>query len=659
MMLTLAMVLSVCAFTVSADRIERTPIAAEDETIITLWDGEHWAYSSTTAEKGSNSVFFESHLKTSPIGVPMILAGATTKGSTVSSVNDPLDENNKVFEVKSDLIQINYRRVFNNPLKDHMGDNNVLSFSSRLMVPSTQPEGVVKTGVVRKWELPFSVKECTGDSDKDIVSTKFSPNVTVTMQYNAAGQLEVSAKVEGTHSKKRITDSVIVPEDQYFTVRTDYYVEPGVVAMYLVYVNDQLVYSGNSQDIYPASTVNAETGDPVHCGLYLGDFKYTQTDMNAVTYIDETKFTASEKLNSVPVLGIGTTKQTADIAAEPDKSATLLENVGFFSKSFLQSSGTNVATTYSRDTETVSGETLININTSGKGTTRVLSLVREPVDDIPYMSLIGETDPLYIVSSMELYIPAGTEAIKREIYFGNSSRVRGEGQTDDTVFKTSSINYYATVQNGKINFRPSLGESVKKKNFVEKFEEVTFPSDKLVNIKMVHEVTGTEATGYNVKFYGIVDDNVTYVSEYTYPAGEFGLSQFNLDIVNATKNAVNTKIDDINISLHTDYTIPAKTWNLVNYAYPAVVTANGNTVNAKGLIVNSSTDKLDAVVAFYDVNGKLIAPLAKTTLTKSGNDFSIEANAEIPEGAATAKVFFFDSLATAKPVMKSAKITIE
>ena len=75
--------------------------------------------------------------------------------------------------------------------------------------------------------------------------------------------------------------------------------------------------------------------------------------------------------------------------------------------------------------------------------------------------------------------------------------------------------------------------------------------------------------------------------------------------------------------------------------------------------VNSATDKLDAVVAFYDVNGKLIAPLAKTTLTKSGNDFSIEANAEIPEGAVTAKVFFFDSLATAKPVMKSAKITIK
>ena len=240
MMLTLAMVLSVCAFTVSADRIERTPIAAEDETIITLWDGEHWAYSSTTAEKGSNSVFFESHSKTSPIGVPMILAGATTKGSTVSSVNDPLDENNKVFEVKSDLIQINYRRVFNNPLKDHMGDNNVLSFSSRLMVPSTQPEGVAKADVVRTWFLPFSIRECKGASDTDTVSTKFSPNVTVTMQYNAAGQLEVSAKVEGTHSKKRITDSVIVPEDQYFTVRTDYYVEPGVVAMYLVYVNDHL-----------------------------------------------------------------------------------------------------------------------------------------------------------------------------------------------------------------------------------------------------------------------------------------------------------------------------------------------------------------------------------------------------------------------------------
>ena len=50
---------------------------------------------------------------------------------------------------------------------------------------------------------------------------------------------------------------------------------------------------------------------------------------------------------------------------------------------------------------------------------------------------------------------------------------------------------------------------------------------------------------------------------------------------------------------------------------------------------------------------------AKTTLTKSGSDFSIEANAEIPEGAATAKAFFFDSLATAKPVMKSVKITIE
>ena len=488
----------------------------------------------------------------------------------------------------------------------------------------------------------------------------FSPNVTVTMQYNAAGQLEVSANVDGTHSKKRITDSVIVPEDQYFTVRTDYYLEPGVDARYLVYVNDQLVYSGNSQSIYPASTVNAETGAPVHYGLYLGDFKYTQTDMNAVTYIDETKFTASEKLNSVPVLGIGTTKQTADIAAESKTRTTVLENVGFFSKAFQQSDTTTVATTYSRDTETVPGETLININTTGKGLTRVLSLVREPIDDVPYMSLIGENDPLYIVSSMELYIPAGTEAIKREIYFGNASKVRGKDETDDVVFKESSINYYAAVQNGKINFRQTLGESVKKKNFVEKFEEVTFPSDKLVNIKMVHEVTGTEATGYNVKFYGIVDDNVTYVSEYTYPAGEFGLSQFNLDINNTTKNAVNTKIDDINISLHTDYTIPAKTWNFVDYAYPTEFTLNGSTVSAKGLILGSTLEAMDVVVVFYDANGKMITPFAKTTLTNvAGNDLAIDVNENIPEGAATAKVFYWNNLVSAKPLMARNKITIE
>ena len=157
-----------------------------------------------------------------------------------------------------------------------------------------------------------------------------------------------------------------------------------------------------------------------------------------------------------------------------------------------------------------------------------------------------------------------------------------------------------------------------------------------------------------------VDGNLAYEGEYIYPAGEFGFSAFGLDVTNSTTGAIDTKIDNVSISLYSNYTIPAKTWNFVDYAYPTEVAVNGNAVNVEGLILGSTLEAMDVVVAFYNANGKLIAPLAKTVLTNvAGNDLAIKANANIPEGAATAKVFYLNNLVSAKPLMASNKITIK
>ena len=108
MMLTLAMVLSLCAFTVSADRVTHTPIPAESEKLITLWDAEYWSSpEDMSVTKGSTAVWFNHYSPNSVIKTPFGVVGATTAGSTVAVVEDPLDANNKVLKVNSNLIQDN------------------------------------------------------------------------------------------------------------------------------------------------------------------------------------------------------------------------------------------------------------------------------------------------------------------------------------------------------------------------------------------------------------------------------------------------------------------------------------------------------------------------------------------------------------------------
>lgn len=655
--LVFAMMMSMCAF-VSADRVEHTAIPADGEKLITLWDAEYWSIPEGGSVTKDGTVWFSHFSSVSGIQKPFGLVGATTAGSTVSVVDDTLEEGNKVLKVNSNLVQANYREWFNDEKKHAMDDNNVLSFSTRLMVPSTQAEGVDKTAVTRQWTLPFQIKAFDGTTAYNASTVKVSPTAYLNVNYNDAGQLEVSASVANTASKNIYNNPMVVAEDAYFTVNLECYIIDGQKPYFCVYVNDKLIYSAIGTYVYEREVTDEETDTVTKYAWGFDLIKFNQSDFNATTYLDEIKISA-HKVNTMPVYNVGSTSSADAIEGVAGNSTSLQSNIGFYSKLLQQSSMTKVDTTYSRDTTTVPGETLININTTGEGLTRVLANIREPIDEIPYMS-IDETEPLYIVSSVDLYIPSGTEANQRQLYFSNASKVRAEGASDDTTFKSSSVGYYFTIKNGKLNFKPSLASDVTTKNFVEKLEEVTFPSDTLVNVKVICEVTGTEAAGFNVKAYGIVDDNLAYVSEYVYPAGEFGFSAFNIDIVNSTTSPIDTKIDNVDISLHSDYTIPAKTWNFVDYAYPTEFTVNGDAVNVKGLILGSTLEAMDVVFAFYDANGKLIAPLAKKTLTNvAGSDFEIDENADIPEGAATAKVFFLNNITSAKPLMASEKVTID
>ncbi len=81
MMLTLAMVISMCAFTVtvSADRITHQDAAAEK--VITLWDAEHLGVD--RVEKGSSLTYIESCKTDSAFKTSLLLPGAATKGTYV------------------------------------------------------------------------------------------------------------------------------------------------------------------------------------------------------------------------------------------------------------------------------------------------------------------------------------------------------------------------------------------------------------------------------------------------------------------------------------------------------------------------------------------------------------------------------------------------
>ena len=56
-----------------------------------------------------------------------------------------------------------------------MDDNKVLSFSTRMMVPSKQAEGVDKTAVTRTWTLPFQIKSFDGKTSYSNSTVKISP----------------------------------------------------------------------------------------------------------------------------------------------------------------------------------------------------------------------------------------------------------------------------------------------------------------------------------------------------------------------------------------------------------------------------------------------------------------------------------------------------
>lgn len=655
---------------VSADKIEMADVAEGEDSIITLWDAEYWGVASAgditgdTIKKDSATVWYHSYTTDSKLkgNSSFGLVSGSESGSSVTAVEDPLDSENRVFEVKSNLIQSNYRQYFDDPKNNPMGDNNVLSFSSRMMIPAEQPDGVTKTDITRTWSLPYKVKLYEqGVSYSSQSKTKFYNTADITVAYEE-GKPVVSASISGTGA--RIKDTVVVEEDKYFNITAECFVNDGSKLLFAIYVDGQLIYLGESSNVYNKTettvdeTTSTETIKNYHIGFDL--LKFSQTKKEAVTYLDEYKIT-SHNITTLPILAVGDMDEET-ITAAKSSGDILKSKVGYYQVNFQQSgNSTKVDTTYTLE-KTADDETVINIKQSGKGLTRVLSNIRKRVST-PVIS-IDATDPIYLECSYDIYIPEDTVGIERKFIFPNNSSVRAEGANDNSTFDDPGMSYVSVIKDNKLSFSSSMDEKAigyEFAKFSRMSEEVPVSPNTFINVKYVLEITGEEATGYNVKVYGIVDENnLAYVDEVTYPAGEFGINQIVFDIDNTTTSAVDTKIDNFNISTHTSYAIPEKTWDLVDYAYSLYFVQDNDNVVVEGLILKSSLTAADLVVAFYDANGKLIAPVTKKALTNTaGEDFGFTEKFAIPTDAVKAKAFVFDNLTSARALVEHGELEIK
>ena len=654
MMLTLAMVLSVCAFTVSADEA-----TAEDVVVITTHNFEDQTVgtSKTSGNFGGGTADKKSiafNLRSASNGLAAVIREDATGNNYLEAKNNYMGYN--VSLKASDTAKL-----------VDISKYPVMAVSYDLMIPKDDPYRE------RTRVAAFAWGPKTDTTSGDVTTYVFVADGKI---YGKSGTFTtaISNEIEYTYGEwVHLEARVWINEDGVFETS--------------VYAAGVLVYVGVS-----ATTGVGHGGNQFNFSCYdnaAGDSrgsKGAEGNVETVTNFDNISikfYPSSKAIENISDLEdlVGIINMKADkLSPVKDETTGWTETEGVRT---IQGgkAGSGVAIIESGDL--TSGVALV------QGSNSVSDVNYQIVEANDRKALkVTSTDYVYTVQNAfrrmplltrgngeytfvidyDMMIPSGSEDAQRKWMF--SFGLDSAGSPDKLKkYGLALTGYY---ENGEVYFMSTKGDEYGSLvDGTRKSETRTVASDEWFTMTQVFKVTRDEE-GFNFAIYGIYANEVIYYNEQKIAFedrdgkgtdDEFSFVQSSFQVGKPTSSeSVDTYIDNIKAVKNQNFS-----WEGINtnaWSAPAGISfaKDGDNLAVVGTsVANKKFTTEVMLVAIFNANGKMVELIPVTTLTdaEKTNSFNYTVPASKISAGMSVKAFIVDGITSAKPVMEMAKYSVK
>ena len=640
--LTLAMAMSLCAFTVSADEEATTPASVlySKHTFDKSNVGTKWTKNATgpALDQGFGG------------GAFMLKSAGANGGSSVIKADET---GNQYISCTYGAIGYNHRQV-DTALAANIDLNAypVLHFSYDTMIPDTDPNKTAKR---------FSTLNVGTTKSGSYSNTVMDLRVEITDGVITAKNHSGGSKI--------YTGETSYTYGQWVTVEGYIWIESDNKFKYVVYANDTMILAGKNNTATLAHTT--------------GTWEFRHDDPK--TLVTETCYD-NALIDFVPasVIDSENAKITAEIANKPyvellkypgsaigsnagSKAAAVFVNKGVVDGDMVQGGDTDEHTAEAYE---VIDSTYTNITSSSYK--YLVGNVRESFSKYVPKGLGDKSTYVYSADMMVSDFNAqvlGRISLGLDMMSGDVKDEAGNVILKENKSGNSLVSFTIGTD-GKIEIDNTMSE---KHSYVpcarvpgaERSERRDVTPNEWFNVKFVYEVTHGE-TAYEIKVYGIFEDEVIYVDEFTITYTDYdkdGVSDDihigNCDLLIGTDN--NTHEETVTSFKSLTFVKDSNfDWSTINTdawrERPVELSkdADGN-IDAYVKLPGLETGVL--VVVTYDANGKLVKLFSSADCVE--NAFACEVPAAELEGVEVVKAFLFDSITNSVPLAKHDVLGIE
>ena len=658
-MLVFALMMSMCAFVSAEDTTEtETPAVPYDLTV--------WTFDSLTAGKTfANAANINPDVKNISKALSLRKFSPTNNSNDTTAVADTVNGGNYIKTAHS-RFGVNY----NTNIESHIttSGNPVVSISYDIMIPGGTN--------AYKENLRYGFFAVGGTTAGGTTTTNtISPKIE---------NGEISAGVSGTtnlYSKK-----LDYAYDEWVTLKSLFWQNDEGNLSFAVYADDTLIWYGKGETASPGMALSSNI-----------DLRYYSDAANSVSSgTDGTSYTCYDniKIQLLPESAKVTEDYVDDLIAKEElekeeaeaatKAATpYIRLLEYTADTIHKNAGTSGNTVFTNTGDVfknslVQGANTDNheaaayavVNDSDRTYTNVTSYsyklltapIRESFDD--YVQKQSDVTNTFVYS-VDLNLKDFNAEIISSCGFGLDLSSNDTTAPDGSTIKarkTGDITLKFDIgTDGNISFSNSVagyGSIVPGK---ERSESRAVPAGEWINVKYVTEVVhGAEQ--YNIKVYGIYEDDVIYVNEFALAyddydkdgvADDIHISAVSIDIGTNDKTHTETVtgIDNIYFEKNNNFDWTAvDTDNWTDRNVSLVLDADGNVdVEAKKGGDEAFTGGV-LLIALYDAKGKIVELIKSTEITDG--KFVYELPAAKVATAKKIKGFVFDGIATAVPQMK-------
>lgn len=348
------------------------------------------------------------------------------------------------------------------------------------------------------------------------------------------------------------------------------------------------------------------------------------------------------------------------------KSETILTSTGIAgSVGLVQSSNTTADSKYSivKEYADTYRRDYLTTETAGE---RLFALINSR----KVMNDAVATGKNTLIWNVDMFIPAGSEAIEKKPYLGFGLDLDASGSSTPTASNynplrriTSDLDVSVNIKDNILKFASNADSFGKNIVGAEKSETTTVPSNEWFTFTYVMEFDHQEDQ-YYVKVYGIYDNQVLYVNEHTIAFTDFNgdgksddiyLNQMALDHVAAKNSPVyQTYYDDMSLYRDNRFNwkgIDTDAWTVADTSLKQ--DAEGNVVVSAKSAKNKKFTEGVLLIAICDADGLVSEILTSTEITNISaekNAFNYTVPAAKLANAKFVKAFVLDGVSSAKPL---------